>query len=82
MQVSIRKIGNSQGVLIPKPVMAQVGLDDVADLRVNNGVIEIRPVKRNPREGWARDSQRIAEAKDDGQVWPEIANEDDAGLVW
>jgi len=82
MQVSIRKIGNSQGVLIPKPVLAQVGLDDVAELRVNNGVIEIRPAKRNPREGWARDSQRIAEAGDDGLAWPEFANEDDRDLVW
>lgn len=82
MQVSIRKIGNSQGVLIPKPVLAQVGLDDVAELRVNNGVIEIRPVKRNPREGWARDSQRIAEAGDDALAWPEFANEDDRDLDW
>ncbi len=82
MQVSIRKIGNSQGVLIPKPVLAQVGLDDVAELRVNNGVIEIRPAKRNPREGWARDSQRIAEAGDDALAWPEFANDDDRDLVW
>lgn len=82
MQVSIRKIGNSQGVLIPKPVLAQVGLDDVAELRVNNGVIEIRPAKRNPREGWARDSQRIAEAGDDALAWPEFANEDDRDLDW
>lgn len=82
MQVSLRKIGNSQGVLIPKPVLAQVGLADVADLRVNNGVIEIRPAKRNPREGWADDSQRIAKAGDDALVWPEIANEGDAELVW
>lgn len=82
MQVSIRKIGNSQGVLIPKPVLAQVGLDDVAELRVNNGVIEIRPAKRNPREGWAKDSQRVAEAGDDALVWPEFANDDDRDLVW
>lgn len=82
MQVSIRKIGNSQGVLIPKPVLAQVGLDDVAELRVNNGVIEIRPAKRNPREGWARDSQRVAEAGDDALVWPEFVNDDDRDLVW
>lgn len=82
MQVSIRKIGNSQGILIPKPMLAQVGLDDVADLKVNNGVIEIRPAKRNPREGWAKDSQRITEAGDDGLVWPEFGNEGDADLAW
>jgi len=47
-----------------------------------NGVIEIRPAKRNPREDWARDSQRIAEAGDDALAWPEFGNEGDAELVW
>ena len=82
MQVAIRKMGNSQGILIPKPILAQVGLEGVAELAVNNGVIEIRPLKRNPREGWARDSQRIAQTGDDELVWPEFGNEGDAELVW
>lgn len=82
MQVAIRKMGNSQGILIPKPILAQVGLADAADLQVKNGVIEIRPQKRNPRENWAKDSQRIAQANDDKPVWPEFGNEGDAELVW
>lgn len=82
MQVTIRKMGNSQGILIPKPILSQVGLEDTADLQVKNGVIEIRPQKRNPRENWARDSQRIAQANDDKLVWPEFGNEGDAELVW
>lgn len=82
MQVAIRKMGNSQGILIPKPILAQIGLEGMADLQVKNGVIEIRPLKRNPREGWAQDSQRIAQADDDKLVWPEFGNEGDAELVW
>ncbi len=82
MQVAIRKMGNSQGILIPKPILAQVGLAEAADLQVKNGVIEIRPLKANLREGWALDSQRIAMAGDDKLVWPEFANEGDAELVW
>ena len=82
MQVAIRTMGNSKGVLIPKPILEQTGLLDTADLQVKNGVIEIRPVKRNPREGWAADSQRIAQAGDDALVWPEFANADDASLQW
>jgi antitoxin MazE len=82
MQVAIRTMGNSKGVLIPKPILQQTGLLDVADLRVNNGVIEIRPVKRNVREGWAADSQRVAQAQDDAIVWPEFANAADADLTW
>ena len=82
MQVAIRKMGNSQGVLIPKPILAQVGLEGAADLQVKNGVIEIRPLKSNPREGWAKDSARIAQAGDDKLLWPEFGNADDAELVW
>jgi antitoxin MazE len=82
MEVAIRKMGNSQGVLIPKPSLAQVGLECTADLQVRDGVIEIRPVRRNPREGWAADARRIVEQGDDVLVWPEFANEGDRDLVW
>ena len=47
MKVAIRKMGNSQGALIPKPILAQVGLEGTADLQVRDGVIEIRPVRRD-----------------------------------
>jgi len=82
MEVAIRKMGNSQGVLIPKPILAQLGLEGTADLQVRDGVIEIRPVRRNPREGWADDARRIADQGDDGLVWPEFANDSDTDLVW
>lgn len=82
MEVAIRKLGNSQGILIPKPILAQVGLEGTADLQVRDGVIEIRPVRRNPREGWAEDAQRIAAQQDDGLAWPEFANAGDADPVW
>jgi antitoxin MazE len=82
MEVAIRKMGNSQGVLIPKPILAQVGLQDTADLQVRDGVIEIRAVRRNPRQGWADDARRLAQQGGDTMVWPEVANEGDDRLVW
>ena len=82
MRVAIRTMGNSRGVLIPKPILEQTGLLDTADLQVKNGVIEIRPLKRNPREGWAADSQRVAQTGDDALVWPEFANAGDKDLKW
>lgn len=82
MEVAIRKMGNSQGVLIPKPILAQVGLEGTADLQVRDGVIEIRPMRRNPREGWADDARRLAAQGDDALVWPEVANAGDNELVW
>ncbi|MFM2035433.1 MAG: hypothetical protein RL459_698 [Pseudomonadota bacterium] len=82
MQVSIRKMGNSQGILIPKPILQQLGLSDAADLRVNGDVIEIRPIKRSPREGWAQDSERLAATGDDALQWPEFGNDGDVELTW
>jgi antitoxin MazE len=82
MHVAIQKMGKAQGVLIPKPILLQVGIEGTADLQVKNGVIEIRPVRRNPREGWDKDSQAIALANDDQLVWPEFANKGDEKIVW
>jgi antitoxin MazE len=81
MQVAIRVMGNSKGVLIPKPILEQTGLLDAADLQVVNGVIEIRPIKGGLREGWAADSTRLAE-QHESLIWPEFANADDATLQW
>lgn len=82
MEATIRKMGNSQGLLIPKPILAQLGLEGTVDLQVRDGVLEIRPLRRHPREGWASDAQRIAEQGDDALVWPEVGNEGDDRLVW
>ncbi len=82
MEVAIRKMGNSQGVLIPKPILAQLGLAGTVDLQVRDGVIEIRPSRANPREGWAEDARRIAASEPDPLVWPAFANQDDVDLAW
>ncbi len=82
MEVAIRKMGNSQGVLIPKPILNQLGFEGTADLQVRAGVIEIRPVRRNPREGWAENARRLAGLGGDVLVWPEFMNEADNELVW
>lgn len=82
MRTTLRKFGNSQAVIIPKPVLAQVGLPGEVDLTVQYGVIVLRPVAANPRHGWAKASRDIAAAGDDKPVWPGFANEGDAGLKW
>ena len=39
MKTSIRKMGNSHGVIIPKPLLAEIGAkpDDVVDMKVKKG---------------------------------------------
>ncbi|MGH8121550.1 MAG: AbrB/MazE/SpoVT family DNA-binding domain-containing protein [Rudaea sp.] len=82
MKAAIRKMGNSQGVIIPKPVLAQVGLVDAAMMTVENGALVLRPVPPAPRDGWDKASRRVAERGDDDLVWPEFGNLDDTHLKW
>jgi len=82
MKTTIRKMGNSQGVIIPKPLLAQLGLHDEADMVVEKDCIVLRRPQTKVREGWAEASQRIAAAGDDALAWPEFANEGDAELKW
>ncbi|MET3433488.1 antitoxin MazE [Herbaspirillum seropedicae] len=84
MKTSIRKMGNSQGVLIPKPFLAKIGMlvDEDIDIDVEDDKIVIRKLEKRPREGWAQASQKIAAAHDDTLVWPEFANDGDKDLEW
>jgi antitoxin MazE len=82
MKTAIRKLGNSQGVIIPKPLLAQAGLEDEAEMVVEKGCIVLRRPQNKVRDGWAEASRRIASAGDDALVWPEFANDGDAELQW
>lgn len=84
MRAAIRKLGNSAGVIIPKSMLAELGIHvgDAVDLFLKEGRITMTPVKRRPREGWAEASRAIAEAGDDALVWPEFGNEGDDELTW
>lgn len=82
MHVSIRPIGNSRGIVIPKPMLAQLGLEDGADLTVENGALVIRKPALPARAGWADAAKAVAMTDDDGLVMGEFANESDEDLTW
>ena len=82
MKVAIRRLGNSQGVIIPKPILAQVGLVAEAEMRVEKGVIVLERPAAAPRAGWAEASKRLARQGDDALSWPEFGNEADRDIKW
>ena len=82
MVTEIRRIGNSRGVIIPKLLLEEAGLENEAEIVLEHGSIVLRKPQRNPREGWAEASRQIAEAGDDKLVWPEFGNQDDSELQW
>jgi antitoxin MazE len=84
LHVSIRRIGNSQGVVIPKPVLAQLGLDSEvgAEMTIEDSALVLRRPASPPRAGWAEAARRIAGAGDDELVMGEFGNAEDSELVW
>ena len=82
MQVSIRPVGNSRGIVIPKALLNQLGLSDVADMSIENDALVIRKPASSTREGWAQAAEQIAAAGEDVLVMGEFANEGDEALSW
>lgn len=82
MKATLRKMGNSQGVLIPKAVIAQLGIEDDLDMSIENNTIVLRKPEKPVRKGWGEASRAVAAAGDDKLVWPEFANAEDAELTW
>ncbi len=64
MRARIVKIGNSQGIRIPKPLLEQTGISDDVELEVKQNQIIIRPVS-NPRAGWDDAFEAMAKMGDD-----------------
>lgn len=64
MKAKIIRIGNSQGIRIPKPLLEQTGLSDDVELVVRADEIVIRSAK-SPRADWTAAFARMAEAGDD-----------------
>jgi len=75
-------MGNSQGVLIPKPVFAQLGLESEVDMTVEGDALVIRKPKQKVRNGWAEASQKVADSGDDVLVMGMFRNTKDKETVW
>jgi antitoxin MazE len=67
MRTRLVRIGNSQGIRIPKPVLDQVGLSGEVELHVSGNTLVLAPVHA-ARAGWADAFRVMAERGDDALV--------------
>ncbi len=82
IQKVVRPIGNSQGIVIPKPLLAQLGLDNHADMTVERGALVLRRPTKVTRTGWAAAAKKVAGVGDDKLVVGEFGNQGDTELDW
>ena len=67
MRARVIKIGNSQGLRIPKPILDQTGIMDDVEIEVEKNQIIVRPVK-NIRAGWDAAFKAMGECGDDEPI--------------
>lgn len=77
----LTKIGNSQGVRIPKPIIKQANLENVEiEFEIIKEGLLLKPIRKEVRENWEDDIRNILsknkDKKDDG-VLREFLNDND-----
>ena len=65
----IIKIGNSQGLRIPKVVLEQLNIRGEVEMEVQDNQLVIRSLQA-PRQNWAKQFQRMAAHEDDQLLDP------------
>lgn len=74
MKASIIKIGNSQGVRIPKPIIDQCGFNKEVELEVINQELIVKASK-SPRKNWETSFKKMAKNNDDQLIDSSISTE-------
>ena len=84
MRTALRRMGNSAGMIVPKPILDELGsrIGEDFEIKVENGRIVAAPVRGGVRAGWAQAARDVAAADDDAPAWPDLANDGDADLRW
>lgn len=84
IKTRIIRIGNSQGIRIPKAVLDQLALKDEVELEVVANQLIVRPVSY-PRQGWEAQFETMAASGDDALLdadMPSPARWDDEEWEW
>jgi antitoxin MazE len=77
MKTKIVRIGNSQGVRIPKAFVEQCHLQGEIDMLVRNRILILRPSSK-PRENWKEGFMKMAKNGDDTL----LDSENDISTSW
>ena len=64
MKTKLIRIGNSQGVRIPKPIIEEIGLSEEIEMILKDNEIILRSADQT-RKGWDSAFEKMAEENDD-----------------
>ena len=73
LKLKVRKIGNSEGIVIPQKYMHIVKeADETIKVDIDENGILIKAVKETPRKGWAKSFKKMKKKKDDILLMPDV----------
>ena len=67
MKIDLVRIGNSQGIRIPKPIVEQCGFRGSVEITVKDKMLLVVPSRR-VRDGWEEQFEAMAQRGDDALV--------------
>ena len=84
MEITIRNIGKTKGVVIPKLLLSQAGLEGESTvlIQVENGSILLSKSSKPLRTGWAEAAAAVSAHGEGDLMMGELGNADDADLRW
>ena len=83
LTTKIIRIGNSQGIRIPKALLEQLDIQGRVALKIKNGALVISPVNA-PRQGWDKAFAQMEQTSEDQLLIPDtLGNEwDESAWEW
>jgi antitoxin MazE len=77
MNTTIRDIGNSKGIILPKSILTQCDIESEVSIEVKNHHIIIKAATPAPkRKGWDKAFKEMAKNGDDALVMPDVFNDE------
>lgn len=76
MEVSIIKIGNSKGVIIPSRLLKKLGTQSKVEIEEREGGLFIKS-KQKPREGWEQSAKEAHKEGEDQSLIPDVFDDEE-----
>ena len=75
---TLTKIGNSQGIRIPKPIIEQANLQNSEiEFKITKEGLLLRPVKKTVRENWDKNVKKFLNLQNDEAILEEMLDDSD-----
>ena len=77
MKSTIRKIGNSKGIILPRIFLKECFIEDEVSIEVKNNHIIISAPDNVKRNGWEQAFKEMAANGDDKLIIPDLFNDEE-----